>query len=70
MLDRYQEGSMIINDDAPMTEVVEKTVAALQESAAHIGKADRAITETQVQKIKDAIARLESTLQFKPVTKG
>lgn len=61
---------MYIHDDADMVEVVQTTVSALKESARHVGKADRSITETQVLEIRKAIAELENALRFKQVTKG
>ncbi|WP_156629565.1 hypothetical protein [Methylobacterium sp. Leaf85] len=56
---------MIIQDDADMATVVSETVAALNESAKHVGKADRTITGAQIKDIQDAIAVLQNVLRFK-----
>ncbi|QIJ76171.1 hypothetical protein GU700_17175 [Methylobacterium sp. NI91] len=56
---------MAIHDDADMETVVGTTVAALQESAHHIGKADRRITDDQIVQVEEAIERLRKTLDLK-----
>lgn len=61
---------MIIHDDADMEAVVRQTVAALRESAAHVGKADRHISAAQIEEIQEAIAALQNALRFKGGTKA
>lgn len=56
---------MTIDDDADMPTVVRETVAALKESARHIGKADRGVSPEQIAEVEDAIRSLQSTLRLK-----
>jgi hypothetical protein len=56
---------MIIHDDADMATIVRMTVAALKESARHVGKADRAISNAQIAEIEGAIGRLQDMLALK-----
>ena len=56
---------MVISEDADMAVVVRETVAALQEGARHIGKADRMMDAEQVREVESAIAELQNALQMK-----
>jgi hypothetical protein len=56
---------MAIHDDADMETVVKVTVASLQTSDLHIGKADRQITDAQIAQVEAAVERLRKTLDFK-----
>jgi hypothetical protein len=56
---------MIIHDDADMETVVQETVAALKESAKHVGKADRAVTTEQITEIEAAMGQLQNALDLK-----
>lgn len=56
---------MYISDDAGMDEVVQKTVAAINEGARHVGKADQGLTPEQIGKIKVAIKMLQNMLELK-----
>lgn len=56
---------MVIHDDADMATVVRETVAALKESARHVGKADRAISDGQIAEIEVAMDGLKRTLELK-----
>ncbi|CAO4136740.1 hypothetical protein [Methylorubrum extorquens] len=56
---------MAIHDDADMETVVKVTVASLQTSDLHIGKADRQITDAQIAQVEAAVERLRETLDFK-----
>ncbi len=53
---------MYIGDDAGMDEVVQKTVAAINEGARHVGKADQRLTPEQIAKIEVAIKLLQKML--------
>jgi hypothetical protein len=66
MLSGKHEGSdMLIHDDADMATVVRETIAALDESARHIGKADRSITAEEIGEIEASMKRLQDGLDFK-----
>jgi hypothetical protein len=56
---------MVIHDDADMAEVVRESVAALKESARHVGKADRHISDSQIAEIEAAMDVLKKTLELK-----
>lgn len=56
---------MYIGDDAGLDEVVQKTVAAINEGARHIGKADRGMTPEQISKVEVAIKLLQNMLELK-----
>lgn len=56
---------MVIHDDADMATVVHETVSAIRESARHVGKADRAISDSQIAEIEAAILALQNTLNLK-----
>lgn len=56
---------MAIHDDADMETVVTTTVMSLRESALHIGKADRGITDEQLARVEEAFERLRKTLDLK-----
>ncbi len=56
---------MIIHDDADMATVVKETVSGIAEGARHIGKADRHITQKQIDEVRASIAVLENTLSLK-----
>ena len=56
---------MVISEDADMAVVVRETVAALQEGARHIGKADRMMDAEQVREVESAISELQNALQMK-----
>lgn len=56
---------MVIHDDADMATVVREAVAALKEIAMHVGKADRAISDSQIVEVEAAVAVLTRTLELK-----
>ena len=56
---------MYIHDDAGMDEVVQKTVAAINEGARHVGKADQGLTPEHISKIEVAIKLLQNMLESK-----
>jgi nicotinamide mononucleotide (NMN) deamidase PncC len=56
---------MVIHDDANMETVVKETISAMDEGARHIGKADRAISKSQIAGIEGAIGRLQLALKHK-----
>ncbi|GEP12415.1 hypothetical protein [Methylobacterium gnaphalii] len=56
---------MAIHDDADVETIVKVTVASLEQSDLHIGKADRQITDAQIPRVEEAIERLRKTLDFK-----
>jgi hypothetical protein len=56
---------MYIHDDADMETVVKETVEAIREGARHIGKADRAISATQIAEVETAIKLLQGMLDLK-----
>lgn len=56
---------MYIHDDAGMDEVVQKTVAAINEGAQHFGKADQGLTPEQISKIEVAMKLLQNMLESK-----
>lgn len=56
---------MVIHDDADMAEVVRESVAALKESARHVGKVDRHISDAQIAEIEAAMNVLKTALELK-----
>ncbi|WP_375458304.1 hypothetical protein [uncultured Enterovirga sp.] len=56
---------MIIREDADIAMVVSETVAALEESTRHIGKADRAMTSEQIAVVETAMDELRKALESK-----
>ena len=56
---------MYISDDAGLDEVVQKIVAAINEGARHIGKADQGMTPEQISKVEVAVKLLQNMLDHK-----
>jgi hypothetical protein len=56
---------MHIDDDADTATVINQTVAAIREAAAHIGKADRRFDADQIRQVEDAVRLLQGMLNFK-----
>jgi hypothetical protein len=56
---------MPISHDADTETVVRETVAAIKESALHIGKADRTIELRQIEEIEAAVRLLQGMLTLK-----
>lgn len=56
---------MYIDEDADTPTLVRETVSALNESARHVGKVDRSISNDQIAEIEGAIRMLQNMLSLK-----